>query len=122
MSLENAILSLAAAIEKLAAGSAAAPAAAAPAPAPAAEKAEKPAAKAAAKKEAPAYTPKYTFEQMQALMNDVKEKISKDKAVSIRNDHGGGAAKLAEITDPKVVDAVAKAAEDALAEADDEGV
>lgn len=120
MSLENAILSLAAAIEKLAAGSAAAPAAA-PASTPAAEKAEKPAAKAAAKKEVPAYAPKYTFEQMQALMNDVKEKIGKDKAIGIRDAHGGGAAKLSEITDPKVVDAVAAAAEAALAEAD-EGV
>jgi hypothetical protein len=115
MSLENAILTLAAAIEKLAGAGASAPApAAAPAPAPAAAKEKA----APAKAKPAAYEAKYSFEQMQGLMNDVKTKLGVEKAKEIR-DTVGKVAKLAEITDPKTIDAVAEAAEAALAEGED---
>lgn len=106
MSLENAIAALTAAVEAntaalLKGGGASATSTAG------ADKAEK--------KKAAAYEPKHTMEQMQALMNDVREKIGMPKAKEIR-DTVGKVAKLSELTDPKVIDAVAEAAEKALAE------
>lgn len=67
------------------------------------------------------YEPKHTIEQMNALMNDVREKIGMPKAKEIR-DTVGKVAKLSELTDPKVIDAVAEAATKALAEHEEEGM
>lgn len=70
-------------------------------------------------KEKPAaYEAKHSLEEMQAAMNDVKEKIGKDKAIEIRN-NVGKVAKLSEVKDAKVIDDLYDAAKAALKDADD---
>lgn len=111
MSLEQKIEALTAAVEALTAKMSGA--AAAPAPAPAAEKpkAEKP--------KAAEYTPKHTKDEMTAALNEVKEKFGTPVAKSIVTETGK-AAKMAEISDPKLIDACYEAAKAKLAEANDD--
>lgn len=112
MSLEQAIQALTAAVEANTAalkGGAATKPAAAPAPAPAA-KAEKPAAET--------YVAKHTKEAMTAALNEVKERFGTPVAKAIVTDTGK-AAKMAEITDPKLIDACYEAAKAKLAEAEE---
>jgi hypothetical protein len=65
-----------------------------------------------------AYEAKHTLEEMQAAMNDVKEKCGKDKAIEIRN-NVGKVAKLADVKDAKVIDDLYEAAKAALKEAEE---
>ena len=111
MSLEQKIEALTAAVEALTAKMSGA--AAAPAPAPAAEKpkAEKP--------KAAEYTPKHTKDEMTAALNEVREKFGTPVAKSIVTETGK-AAKMAEITDPKLIDACYEAAKAKLEEAENE--
>lgn len=112
MSLEQKIEALTAAVEALTAKMSGA-GVAAPAPAPAAEKpkAEKP--------KAAEYTPKHTKDEMTAALNEVKEKFGTPVAKSIVTETGK-AAKMAEISDPKLIDACYEAAKAKLAEANDD--
>lgn len=66
------------------------------------------------------YEPKHSKEEMQAAMAEVKDKLGVAKAKEIRGEVGK-ADKLADITDPKVIDAVYEAAKAAL-EAEEEDV
>lgn len=65
-----------------------------------------------------AYEAKHTLEEMQAAMNDVKEKCGKDKAIEIRN-NVGKVAKLADVKDAKVIDDLYEAAKAALKDAEE---
>lgn len=65
-----------------------------------------------------AYEAKHSLEEMQAAMNDVKEKCGKDKAIEIRN-NVGKVAKLADVKDAKVIDDLYEAAKAALKEAEE---
>lgn len=109
MSLENAIAALTAAVE---ANTAALSKGGGASTSSGAEKSE---AKTEKKTKLAAYEPKFTVEQMQALMTDVRQKIGMPKAKEIR-DTIGKVESIKDITDPKVIDAVAAAAEAALAE------
>ncbi len=109
MSLEQAIAANTAAIEALTAvmsKGGAAPAAAASGGR--AKAADKPAA----------YVAQHTVEEMQTVMNEVREKCGKDVAVELRNTVGK-VAKLSEVSDPKVVDALYDAAKAKLKDAED---
>lgn len=110
MSLEQKIEALTAAVEALTAKINGAATAAAPAPAPAAAKAEKP-----AKAE---YTPKHSKDDMTAALNEVKEKFGTPVAKAIVTEVGK-AAKMAEITDPKLIDACYEAAKAKLEAAEE---
>lgn len=110
MSLEQAIAALTAAVEAntaaiLKGGSAPA---AAPAPAPAAK----------AKAEPKGYEAKHTADEMKAVLTQVKETLGTPIAKAIIKDVGG-VDKLAEITDPKVIDACYEAGKAKLKEAED---
>ena len=108
MSLEQAIQALTAAVE---ANTAALNGAGASKPAATTStKAEKPAADA--------YTPKHSKEEMTAALNEVKERFGTPVAKAIVTDVGN-AAKMAEITDPKLIDACYDAAKAKLAEAEE---
>lgn len=65
-----------------------------------------------------AYEAKHSLEEMQAAMNDVREKCGKDKAIEIRN-NVGKVAKLADVKDAKVIDDLYEAAKAALKEAEE---
>lgn len=65
-----------------------------------------------------AYTAKHTVEEMQTVMNELKEKVGKEKAIELRNTVGK-VAKLSEVTDPKVIDELYEAAKKALTEAEE---
>lgn len=65
-----------------------------------------------------AYEAKHTVEEMQAAMNDVKEKCGKDKAIELRNTVGK-VAKLADVKDAKVIDDLYEAAKAALKEVEE---
>jgi len=110
MSLEQAIQALTAAVEANTAalkGAGAKPAASA---STTTTKAEKPAAAE--------YAAKHSKEAMTAALNEVKERFGTPVAKSIVTDVGK-AAKMAEITDPKLVDACYEAAKAKLAEAEE---
>lgn len=119
MSLEESILKLVAALE-------ANTAAIGLAPAPAAGKAATPAAtnKAAASTSTStpakpaAYEAKHSHEEMAAALGEVKEKFGAPAAKAIISGVGGKA-KMAEIVDPKAIDAVYDAAK---AKLEDEGM
>lgn len=66
-----------------------------------------------------AYEAKHTKEEMQAAMQEVKEKCGMEAAKKIRAEVAK-VDKLAEVTDPKVIDAVYEAAKAAVAAQDDE--
>ncbi len=70
------------------------------------------------KEKPPAYEAKHSLEEMQAAMNDVKEKCGKDKAIEIRN-NVGKVAKLADVKDAKVIDELYDAAKAALKEVEE---
>lgn len=106
MSLEQAIAANTAAIEALTA--AMSKGGAATTPAAGAKGKDKPAA----------YEAKHSLEEMQAAMNDVKEKCGKDKAIEIRN-NVGKVAKLADVKDAKVIDDLYEAAKAALKEVEE---
>lgn len=111
MSLEQKIEALTAAVEALTAkisGAAAAPAATSKP-----EKAEK-----ATKAEPKGYEAQHTKEEMQAALGELKEKSGAPAAKAIIKEVGK-ADKMAEITDPKLIDAVYEAAKKALAEAEE---
>ena len=110
MSLEQALAANTAALETLAAIMSKAGGATPAASAAKAEKAEKPAAKG--------YTPKYEKGAMQALLAEVKEKIGTPVAKALIKDIGK-VDKMAEITDPEVIDAVYVAAKAKLTEAEE---
>lgn len=114
MSLEQKIEDLTAAVVALTAKISGATVAAAE---PKAEKAEKKTEAKAEKK--PSYEPKHSAEEMQAAMNNVREKIGMAKAKEIRAAHTK-AEKLSLVTDPKEIDALYDAATAAL-EAAEEG-
>ena len=65
-----------------------------------------------------AYEAKHSLEEMQAAMNDVKEKCGKDKAIELRNTVGK-VAKLADVKDAKVIDDLYEAAKAALKEVEE---
>lgn len=109
MSIEQALAALTAALEANTAALGGAKAA------PAAGKTDKPAAGKAA---AAAYEPKHTKEEMQAALAEVKEKAGTPAAKEIITEIGK-AAKMAEITDPKIIDACYAAAKAKLAEAEE---
>ena len=111
MSLEEALKANTAAVEALTAALAKSGAATS---APAAEKPAK-----ADKPKADAYTPKHTKDEMTAVLNEVKEKFGTPVAKSIVTETGK-AAKMAEITDPKLIDACYEAAKAKLEEAENE--
>jgi hypothetical protein len=111
MSLEQKIEELTAAVTALTAAMKAGGAAPASAKA---TKAEKP---AAAEKPA-GYEAKHSREEMQAALGEVKEKCGTPAAKAIIKDVGG-VDKMAEITDPKVIDKVYEAAKAKLEEADE---
>lgn len=118
MSLEQKIEALTAAVEALTVAmkaGGAAPAASASADKPAA------ATKATKATKAAEYEPKHSKEEMQAAMAEVKEKLGVAKAKEIRGEVGK-ADKLADITDPKIIDAVYEAAQAALAAGEDDDV
>lgn len=77
-----------------------------------------PAAGKAGKAAAAAYEPKHTKEEMQAALAEVKEKAGTPAAKEIITEIGR-AAKMAEITDPKIIDACYAAAKAKLAEAEE---
>lgn len=66
------------------------------------------------------YTPKHTKEEMQAAMAECKEKCGMDVAKKIRAEVAK-VDKLAELTDPKTIDAVYDAAKAAIAESEGGG-
>ena len=113
MSLEQKIEELTAAVTALTAamkGGAAAGAALA------ATKAEK--ASGAKAEKAAGYEAKHSREEMQAALGEVKEKCGTPAAKAIIKDVGG-VDKMAEITDPKVIDKVYDAAKAKLEEAEE---
>lgn len=81
-------------------------------------KADKPKAD---KPKAAAYEAKHTKEEMQAAMQEVKEKCGMETAKKIRAEVAK-VDKLAEVTDPKVIDAVYEAAKAAVAAKEDDEV
>jgi hypothetical protein len=109
MSLEQKIEALTAAVEaltaKMSSGSAGAPAA------------DKPAK--ATKTAAAEYTPKFTKDEMTAALNEVKEKFGTPVAKEIVTGTGK-ADKMANITDPKLIDACYEAAKAKMKEAEDD--
>ncbi len=105
MSLEQAIAANTAALEAL---TAAMSKGAATTTTPATKGKDKPAA----------YEAKHSLEEMQAAMNDVKEKCGKDKAIELRNTVGK-VAKLADVKDAKVIDDLYEAAKAALKEVEE---
>ena len=118
MSLEESILKLVAALE-------ANTAAIGLAPAPSAGKAatsaatDKAAASTSSKPAKPAaYEAKHSHEEMAAALGEVKERFGAPAAKAIISEVGGKA-KMAEITDPKAIDAVYDAAK---AKLEDEGM
>lgn len=113
MSLEQKIEELTAAVTAL---TAAMKGGAAPAAAPAAAKAEK--ASGAKAEKAAGYEAKHSREEMQAALGEVKEKCGTPAAKAIIKDVGG-VDKMAEITDPKVIDKVYDAAKAKLEEAEE---
>lgn len=111
MSLEQKIEELTAAVTDLTAAMKTGGASAAASKATKAEKtaaAEKPAG----------YEAKHSREEMQAALGEVKEKCGTPAAKAIIKDVGG-VDKMAEITDPKVIDKVYEAAKAKLEEADE---
>ena len=110
MSLEEALKANTAAVEALTAALAKSGGAAAPAPAPASAAKSKPAATE--------YTAKHTKDEMTAALNEVKERFGTPVAKSIVTETGK-AAKMAEITDPKLIDACYEAAKKKLEEAEE---
>lgn len=84
--------------------------------APAAAKAEK--ASDVKAEKAAGYEAKYSREEMQAALGEVKEKCGTPAAKAIIKDVGG-VDKMAEITDPKVIDKVYDAAKAKLEEAEE---
>lgn len=117
MSLEQKIEALTAAVEALTVAmkaGGAAPAASASADKPAGTKTTK-------TTKAAEYEPKHSKEEMQAAMAEVKEKLGVAKAKEIRGEVGK-VDKLADITDPKIIDAVYDAAQAALAAGEDDDV
>lgn len=84
--------------------------------APAAAKAEK--ASGAKAEKAADYEAKHSREEMQAALGEVKEKCGTPAAKAIIKDVGG-VDKMAEITDPKVIDKVYDAAKAKLEEAEE---
>lgn len=114
MSLEQKIEALTAAVEALTVAMKSGGAASA-------SSADKPAGTKTTKTaKAAEYEPKHSKEEMQAAMAEVKDKLGVAKAKEIRGEVGK-ADKLADITDPKVIDAVYEAAKAAL-EAEEEDV
>lgn len=114
MSLEESILKLVAAIEANTAALGVVPAAGKSAAAPAAEKAA-----STTKPSKPAgYTAQHSHEEMAAALGEVKEKFGAPAAKAIIKETGGKD-KMAEITDPKTIDAVYDAAK---AKLEDEGM
>lgn len=73
------------------------------------------------KPKAAAYEAKHTKEEMQAAMQEVKEKCGMETAKKIRAEVAK-VDKLAEVTDPKVIDAVYEAAKAAVAAKEDDEV
>lgn len=69
-------------------------------------------------KEKTGYEAKYSKADMQAALNEVKEKVSTADAKKIIKEVGG-ADKMADITDPATIDKVYEAAKGKLKEADD---
>ena len=126
MSLEESILKLVAALEAntAAIGLAPAPSAGKAATPAATGKAATPAAtnKAAASTSTPAkpaaYEAKHSHEEMAAALGEVKEKFGAPAAKAIISEVGGKA-KMAEIVNPKAIDAVYDAAK---AKLEDEGM
>ena len=119
MSLEESILKLVAALEAntAAIGLAPAPSAGKPAATPAAT--DKAAASTSSKPAKPAaYEAKHSHEEMAAALGEVKERFGAPAAKAIISEVGGKA-KMAEITDPKAIDAVYDAAK---AKLEDEGM
>ena len=115
MSLEESILKLVAAIEANTAALGVVPAAGkAAAPAASTEKAA-----STTKPSKPAgYTAQHSHEEMAAALGEVKEKFGAPAAKAIIKETGGKD-KMAEITDPKTIDAVYDAAK---AKLEDEGM
>lgn len=113
MSLEQKIEALTAAVEALTVAMKSGGAASA-------SSADKPAGTKTTKTTKAEYEPKHSKEEMQAAMAEVKDKLGVAKAKEIRGEVGK-ADKLADITDPKVIDAVYEAAKAAL-EAEEEDV
>jgi hypothetical protein len=108
MSLEQKIEALTTAVEALTAKmSGASASAGTPA-------ADKPAKKAAAE-----YTPKFSKDEMTAALNEVKEKFGTPVAKEIVTGTGK-ADKMANITDPKLIDACYEAAKAKMKEAEDD--
>ena len=112
MSLEESILKLVAAIEANTAALGVVPAPS-KAAAPSTEKAASTSKPAKA-----AYEAKHSHEEMAAALGEVKEKFGAPAAKAIISETGGKA-KMAEITDPKTIDAVYDAAK---AKLEDEGM
>jgi hypothetical protein len=107
MSIEQALAALTAAVEANTAALGGAKTAAPAASKPAAEKST-----------AKTYEPKHAKEEMQAALAEVKEKAGTPAAKEIITEIGK-ATKMAEITDPKLIDACYAAAKAKLAEAED---
>lgn len=112
MSLEESILKLVAAIEANTAALGVVPAPS-KAAAPSTEKAA-----SASKPAKAAYEAKHSHEEMAAALGEVKEKFGAPAAKAIIKETGGKD-KMAEITDPKTIDAVYDAAK---AKLEDEGM
>ena len=112
MSLEESILKLVAALEANTAAIGVVPAAG-KAAAPSTEKAASTSKPAKA-----AYTAQHSHEEMAAALGEVKEKFGAPAAKAIIKETGGKD-KMAEITDPKTIDAVYDAAK---AKLEDEGM
>ena len=114
MSLEESILKLVAALEANTAAIGVVPAAGkAAAPAASTEKAA-----SASKPAKAAYEAKHSHEEMAAALGEVKEKFGAPAAKAIIKETGGKD-KMAEITDPKAIDAVYDAAK---AKLEDDGM
>ena len=109
MSLEESILKLVAAIEANTAALGVVPAPSKAAAAPAGEKAA-----STTKPSKPAgYTAQHSHEEMAAALGEVKEKVGAPAAKAIIKGVGGKD-KMAEITDPKTIDATYDAAKEKL--------
>lgn len=113
MSLEQKIEALTAAVEALTVAMKAGGAAS--------SSADKPTGTKTTKTTKAEYVPQHSKEEMQAAMAEVKDKLGVAKAKEIRGEVGK-ADKLADITDPKVIDAVYEAAKAALEAAEEEDV
>lgn len=113
MSLEESILKLVAAIEANTAALGVVPA-----PGKAAAPSTEKAASASKPAKAAGYTAQHSHEEMAAALGEVKEKFGAPAAKAIIKETGGKD-KMAEITDPKTIDAVYDAAK---AKLEDEGM